>query len=178
MSCTTLDDETRFVYAGIGSRETPRSLSPRMRGIARKLESLGWLLHSGGADGADDFFESGVQCSDNARIFLPWQGFNGRRSRWHEVCERAHEIARRFHPAYERLSPAGRLLMGRNSYQVLGPKLDRPVACVVCWTRDGRASGGTGQALRIAAAYRIPVFNLHDSTALERLVEFVRDRIA
>jgi hypothetical protein len=167
---------TRLIYAGIGSRETPESVAPMIRAVARKLESLGWLLHSGGAEGADSFFESGVVDRENARIFLPWQGFNGRESEWHYVCARAHEIARDFHPAYAKLSEGGRLLMGRNSYQVLGPDLDSPVACVVCWTRDGKASGGTGQALRIAAAHDVPVFNLHDPTAAVRLAEFVQGR--
>jgi hypothetical protein len=164
---------TRPIYAGIGSRKTPRVLQPQMCSIARALESRGWMLHSGGADRADTWFEEGVRDPANARIFLPWPDFNGHASSLHDVCERAHEIARQFHPAYHRLSAAGRLLMGRNSYQVLGPDLASPVTCVVCWTPDGEATGGTGQALRIAAAHDVPVFNLHDATALERLNAFV-----
>lgn len=172
---------TRLTYAGIGSRKTPHTFAPKMRSIARVLESRGWMLHSGGADRADTWFEQGVRDPANARIFLPWAGFNGHASPLHDVCERAHEIARKYHPKYHRLSADGRLLMGRNSYQVLGPDLASPVTCVVCWTVDGsttgatRSSGGTGQALRIAAAYGVPVFNLHDSTALDRLDEFVRE---
>lgn len=44
--------------------------------------------------------------------------------------------------------------------------LDDPAAFVLCWTPDGSLdgtgsdTGGTGQALRIAAAYDVPVFNL------------------
>lgn len=175
MSCVR-----RLTYAGIGSRKTPFAFASRMRNIAAVLECRGWLLHSGGAPRADTWFEEGVRDTANARIFLPWAGFNNHYEQHDElfndrvyVCERAHEIARQFHPAYHRLDAAGRLLMGRNSYQVLGPTLDKPVTCVVCWTPDGRASGGTGQALRIAAAYDVPVFNLHDPTAIVRLETFV-----
>lgn len=170
----------RLTYAGIGSRKTPRSLAPLMQRIARALEIRGWMLQSGGADGADTFFESGVRDPANARIFLPWRGFNGNASPLFDVCERAHAIARKYHPAYHCLTAKGRLLMGRNSYQALGPTLDKPVTCVVCWTADGsiagaeRSSGGTGQALRIATAYGVPVFNLHDPTAVDRLETFVR----
>jgi hypothetical protein len=89
------------------------------------------------------------------------------------VCERALAIAEHYHPAWHRLDQGGRLLMGRNSYQVLGPTLDTPVSFVVCWTSDGKASGGTGQALRIAADYGVPVFNLHDARSLGRLGDFV-----
>jgi hypothetical protein len=38
------------------------------------------------------------------------------------------------------------------------------------WLNYGDAySGGTGQALRIAEHFLVPVFNLHDPTALYRL---------
>ena len=45
---------------------------------------------------------------------------------------------------------------------MLGDDLDQPVSFVVCWTPGGEVTGGTGQALRIAAdpQYNIPVFNL------------------
>jgi hypothetical protein len=42
---------------------------------------------------------------------------------------------------------------------VLGHDLRSPSRFVVCWTADGRATGGTGQAIRIAEAYAVPVFN-------------------
>lgn len=43
-----------------------------------------------------------------------------------------------------------------------------PVGWVLCWTPDGaaegietsRATGGTGQAIRLASAHGIPVYNL------------------
>ncbi|MBB6125422.1 DUF736 family protein [Sphingobium subterraneum] len=47
----------------------------------------------------------------------------------------------------------------RNVFQVLGPVLDAPADFVLCWTADGEASGGTGQAIRIAAAHGVPVYN-------------------
>jgi hypothetical protein len=166
---------TRLTYAGIGSRKTPRVLASRMHSIATVLERRGWLLHSGGADRADTWFEQGVKDSANACIFLPWPRFRDHASPLHEACERAHEIARQFHPAYHRLSAAGRLLMARSSYQVLGLDLVSPVTCVVCWTPDGEASGGTGQALRIAAAHGVPVFNLWSATTVDRLDAFVRE---
>lgn len=165
----------RLTYAGIGSRKTPRELASRMHSIATVLERRGWMLHSGGADRADTWFEQGVKDPANARIFLPWPGFNGHSSPLHEVSERAHEIARQFHPKYHRLKADGRLLMARNSYQVLGPDLVSPVTCVVCWTPGGEVTGGTGQALRIAAAHDVPVFNLWNATTVTRLETFVRE---
>jgi hypothetical protein len=50
--------------------------------------------------------------------------------------------------------------MARNAMQVLGPDLDTPSKVVVCWTKNGKTSGGTGQALRISLYHGVPIFNL------------------
>ena len=50
-------------------------------------------------------------------------------------------------------------------YQILGMGCKSPSAMVVCWTPDGSTgittarTGGTGQALRIAFAHGVPIFN-------------------
>lgn len=54
--------------------------------------------------------------------------------------------------------------MGRNSYQVLGKDLCLPCDFILCWTQNGRIEGGTGQALRIARHFKIPVFNFGSKT--------------
>ena len=54
--------------------------------------------------------------------------------------------------------------MARNSYQVLGLKLDLPVQFIICYT-DG--NGGTQQALRIANHYNIKIINLFEKGVLK-----------
>ena len=55
---------------------------------------------------------------------------------------------------YPKQLPFDRLAHTRAFYQqVLGVSLDSPAEFVLCWTADGEASGGTGQALRIAAIH-------------------------
>lgn len=44
----------------------------------------------------------------------------------------------------------------------------------ICVDKDGKANGGTGQAIRIAEYYNIPVFNLKNDGALDELREFVK----
>lgn len=146
-------------YAGIGSRETPEDVCAQMSLLAGELSSLGYVLRSGAAPGADRAFESG--CTGPKQIFVPWPGFGQTDQPCTEPPAAAWDVARQFHPAWDRLSPAAKKLMARNSCQVLGPDMNDPSEFVVCWTRDGKASGGTGQAIRIARAYGIPVFNLH-----------------
>jgi hypothetical protein len=149
-------------YAGIGSRETPAEIQTKMTEIAKRLSRLPYCLRSGGADGADAAFELGAT---HKQIFLPWNGFNGKKADGvnYLVPEFNSYHTNKYHPKPSALSDGALRLMSRNAYQVLGPALNDPVDFVLCWTKDGAASGGTGQAIRIARAYSIPVFNLNGS---------------
>lgn len=144
-------------YAGIGSRETPIELKEKIKTIVEFLGEKGYTLRSGGANGADSFFE---EYSNKKEIFLPWKDFNGNKSLYYEPTKEAYDVAKLFHPNWNKLSFGGKKLMARNCHQVLGYDLKTPVKFIICWTRDGKASGGTGQALRIAEKLGIPVYNL------------------
>jgi len=176
-----LDDCKTDRYAGIGSRSTPPDTLFLMTRIAQRLDRGGWTLRSGHAAGADTAFEDG---SDRREIFLPWSGFNdhGPKSgaKWfHDPTSAALAIAQLHHPTWFGLKDSVRRLHARNVHQVLGANCDDPSAFVICWTPDGSTgittsrTGGTGQALRIAYAYGIPIFNLQREdhrAAWERLV--------
>lgn len=167
-------DMTYRPYTGIGSRETPRHILQIMTQIAVTLYDIGYTLRSGAAPGADEHFELG---SHRSEIYLPWRGFNGHSSQLCSISNAAMELAASYHPAWDRCSLGAKKLHARNGYQILGSNLDSPSLFVICWTKDGRASGGTGQALRIAADHSIPIYNLqHDDGKHwnERLYRFLK----
>lgn len=159
-------------YAGIGSRQTPADVLDLITQLAGALASGGWTLRSGHARGADQAFEAGA--GERSEIYLPWPDFELETrtiigtviTSPIELGQAAYEIAARYHPYWDHLKPGARHLHARNVGQILGQDLQTPSGFVVCWTRDGsldgcgRESGGTGQALRIASAYGIPVYNL------------------
>ena len=151
-------------YAGIGARATPRAVLADMEKMAGWLARTGWLLSSGGADGADSAFAAGTPAGQRT-IWLPWRGYNGHRGPDCRVLSAAAlsacmEIAALSHPAWQRCSPAVRKLHARNAAILLGERLDRPVDAVVAWSERGAAVGGTGMGIRIAEAHGIPVLNL------------------
>ena len=143
-------------YTGIGSRTTPASIKPAIEYIARFLMEEGYTLRSGGAEGADTFFESIVP-KDKKEIHLPWYLFNSNLSPLCVVSEEAIDFSLKYHPAPEQLGVGAQKMMGRNAYQVLGLDLKTKSDFVVCWREK---SGGTDQALRIAEAHGIKMFNL------------------
>lgn len=148
-------------YAGVGSRETPDEILKNMTEIAKILNDKRFVLRSGGAGGADSAFEKGAGV--DKQIFLPFDGFNGRKvdgKKFFLPTRDAFKIAEKYHPAWDRCNDFARKCHARNVHQVLGLDLMEPVHFLVCWTKDGRDSGGTGQAIRIARAFSIPVINL------------------
>jgi hypothetical protein len=162
-------------YAGIGSRQTPSAVLQQMTRIAQRLAQKGYVLRSGGAPGADTAFEFGA--GDAKQIFLPWAGFENRTSPYSRPAPNAYEMAALVHPAWRRLSRGARMLQARNSHQIFGPELNDPVRFVVCWTPDGaeherqtsQVTGGTGQAIRLASRTAVPIFNLKNPSAEQRL---------
>jgi hypothetical protein len=149
-----------MIYTGIGARQTPSTALADMQNLATNLELCGFILRSGGADGADSAFEAGVSEEDHKEIYLPWKGFNGSQSSRYHISDEAYDMAEHYHPAWNRCSQAARKFHARNCYQILGDDLGTPTDFVMCWTPNGKVTGGTGQALRIAIDRDIPIINM------------------
>lgn len=151
-----------MVYAGIGSRRTPIYISDIMTASARKLEQNGYVLRSGGAGGADKAFEAGIQYDENKEIY-----------RSKHATNESMIIASDYHGYWDNCDDYTRKLHGRNVFIILGPEFDKPVDFVICYTPDGKDSGGTGLGIRIALDYKIPVFNLYFPEIQDRLNAFL-----
>ena len=176
-------------YTGIGSRETPKSILALMEEIAFFLCDARWVLRSGAAPGADSAFERGALlarpryggANRPIQVWLPWPGFEDRPegNGWDYLVgsSKDTEIAERFHPAWDKCSQGARKLHTRNVGQILGQRIvnygsendpdpevyeyrEPKSRFVICWTEGGRGQGGTGQALRIARHYGVPIFDL------------------
>jgi hypothetical protein len=166
-------------YAGIGSRETPAHILESMTSIGEQLAPK-WLLRSGFADGADNAFAQGADNLGGAmELFLPWAGFNGApkddpRFIVPPMTDALMELAATHHPAWDRCSQGAKKLHARNGCQILGLNLDTPSDMVICWTPGGLGKGGTGQAIRIANLWGIPVFDLAVFEDQLALCDFVK----
>lgn len=158
-------------YAGIGSRDTPLEVLETMTKIAQELSLKGYTLRSGGADGADAAFYAGASQSE---IFTPWKSYN----HWYEDAKVVQGLdyenyAAKFHPAWHKCSDGTKKLHARNVAVILGETGREPVDFVLCWTKDGEPSGGTGLGIRIAQHHGISVFNLFFEESLQKLSDFL-----
>lgn len=150
-------------FAGIGARKTPKDVIEKMRKISLYLTKKGYVLRSGGADGADSAFESTAVKSE---IFL------SRDADFHAI-----KLAETYHPNFKALkTDYARGLMGRNMMILLGSDVlnPQPVDFVICWTPKGKITGGTGHSLRAAIDYSIPIFNLATDPKLLELKKYLK----
>lgn len=164
-------------YSGVGARDTPSDIFNIMTALAAKLSDK-YTLCSGGATGADQAFQKGAKTAD---VYLPWRDFelgNQLKFPQHKYYVvgkddiEAEESVNLFHPNGPNLKDSVRAMMRRNFRQIIG-KDGNNSKFVVCWTADGKASGGTGQVIRIAEHFRVPVFNLKVEDDLKRIEKFL-----
>lgn len=181
-------------YAGIGSRNTPKEILHIMCQLGYVMAENSYVLRSGGAKGADTYFQMGCQewCKDNSvdfserqEIFLPWDGFNdlspkGNNGITLENHWLALEITHDTHPNANRLTNTQMQLMMRNVSQVYGNnQVDSEF--IVCWTPDAATdktsinTGGTGQAIRLANEADIPVINLNNKKHLKTVLKWIEE---
>lgn len=162
------------IYTGIGAQETPDWICDIIKLISGYLYRRKYKVRTGGADGADVSFEFPVKDIKLKEIYLPWRGFNGNYSPLYNVSKRAMEMASCYYPYNWRIAKQStKRLMGRNVYQVLGRTLNKPSKFIICYTKDGCFSGGTGLALRVAKDYGIPIYNLYNPEIRENIFKII-----
>ena len=182
------------VITGIGSRETPTADLRLLTAIAKSAEERGMRGRSGGAGGADLAFEKGFSDPKNVDVILPWKTFLPKgmtqadvtaylgRERIKsgpgapvmlegEYIAKARAMAAEYHPAWDKCSDGAKSLHSRNMPQVLGMQLNQPTDVVIAWTVDGKATGGTGQAIRVAEDLGIAVANLKNPAERKIVLE-------
>jgi hypothetical protein len=150
-------------YAGIGSRTAPEDALKYCTQLAEWLEKKGYILRTGGADGADKAFEAGVSDPFKKVILRPKHS-----------TEEAESVASKIHPAWHACNEYARQLHGRNVQLILGENLDKPVDFVVAWTYDGIKSGGSRTGLVLAKQLKIPNFNLANSFEKDLFAAFLQ----
>ena len=175
-----------MIYTLIGSRSTPKDIMVLMEKFSYKAASQGYVVRSGGADGADACAEVGVKRylkdnnlgehiqTDLMEIYLPWSDFNKRDSdeegsytlSYLPNKGRAYALAEETHPAWDRCSNGAKSLHARNTMQILGANLDKPSRFILCYGESEKKGsvipkGGTRTACKLGEKYGVEIFNLY-----------------
>ena len=185
------------IFTGIGPRDIDETNFLRIYDVSYQMTKNGYYLRSGGARGCDASFELGNrEANDNQReIFIPWNKFQQDHTNpcskvyYHdnknvfmynrEYDQILNRLVSDFHPRYNHLTRGPMALMKRNCHQILGLNLDTPTELVIT---DGKVKfdsnnlicdceGGTGFAVRLAYALKIPIYNLSTEDHRKLLTE-------
>jgi hypothetical protein len=189
-------------YAGIGSRRISASETATISSLASSLKDR-FTLYSGHAEGADQAFESGA--GEESVVWLPFESFCTEVPIYGKSYVMGNspagiQSAMRFHPRGKMLHLGARAMMSRNHHQIFGlppghPKVSFVVCCAIQGcddeTRDfllsrfgevdGRkmvessVHGGTGQAVRAASYFDIPVVNIRTEGWREKLQAIIKE---
>jgi len=170
-----------IAFAGIGTRALWPYEDKTIFQMSEYLTELGFWCYTGGAPGADEYFERGADIY-RCIVYQPWRGFG---TAWQANCvvnagetEEGLASVAKYHPRGRRLKAAVQKLMARNYHQVHGfPEFNQPqVSFVLCCADEdlaGNVIGGTGQACRIAKAANIPIINIRTMPYRELVYEQV-----
>jgi predicted Rossmann-fold nucleotide-binding protein len=165
-------------YAGIGSRETPNKVLTTMKSLGIYFAMKGITLSTGAAKGADQAFAEGAAVAGGEiKLYLPWGNYEREFVNRIPCSVIVHkgdnnfDIVEKLHPAGKRLKPSVKKLHARNVSIIEG------CSFVVCWTPDGKATGGTGMGIRIAFEMNIPVYNLYNPDDVELLKKLIEKLI-
>tara|TARA_B100000749_G_C18441502_1_gene472372 strand:+ start:2009 stop:2653 length:645 start_codon:yes stop_codon:yes gene_type:complete len=194
------------IYAGIGMRDqypakVRMDVEQVMYESAYAFAFMGYKCRSGRAENSDKRFEQGTLdairdgATGSLESFLPSSYFNGMRADGKqyfdatklppEVLAKQRELVERFHPKGTQLKGFTYNAMARNGNQVLGPDMLSPSRFILCAAKNSKfdkngeiydCKGGTGQAVRVAYHYKIPVFNLLHPPHLERMWQFILNK--
>lgn len=167
-----------MIITGIGSRQTPEDVCQLFIELGEEARIRKWWVRSGHADGADYAFEKGAL--SHGIIYLPWVGFNRDKpllgnASTQLLRKEVLKIVYKHEPYAKDLSDGVKLIKSRNVYQVLGVDLKSPSNVVVCWTPEGAITGGTGLAIKIAQAHKIPVVNVGDPNTARNLNSMMQE---
>lgn len=93
-------------------------------------------------------------------------------------ADKAKTIANELHPSEEQLSTWPEALMARNTYQIFGKNLDKPVDFVLFYAEETdnplRPKGGTGQAIEMARRKGIPTINMAEDGWRDKLIKLLK----
>lgn len=173
-------DPTIYIPCAVsGNKDAPPEILNKIKELVTFLSEAGLTIRTG-CDGAVELAADDAATLKRERI-LPWRDFAEKESKmtWNE--ERAFVVAKMHHPTYDTMKKGVQHILGKNARLVLGDKMKSPARFILIWTEDGAEhatqktskTGLTGHIIAIASASGVPIYNLGNPTAEQRLRDYV-----
>lgn len=168
--------------AVMGSKEHPAEILRLAQEVAEYLKSVSGfkiIIRTGGNDGIEKVIADSL---GNKEVFLPWKGFNNNReSKYTKPSPGCEDVIRKIILTFDNIKEGAKPIFLRIAHVILGKDLNARAECLITYSPDGaetkeKVNSKTGYAsssILLANAAKIPVFNLHNPDAFERIKDFI-----
>ncbi len=162
-----------------GNYGAPEALIPLIRDIAEILKRHGFVIRASAMDGFDKMVLDNVQPLE---LHIPWRGFNQVENAFSSFnSDESKEYAKRYLPEWSSLKDSHQAFFSKNARMVLGKNCKHPCQLAIVWSEDGvegpqnrsQRSAHAGHIAAMARAMNIPVINLANPDAIQRVRQFV-----
>lgn len=172
--------EVYLPYAVTSNKDVPQDINEKFDRVARRLNELGLTARTGLMDGLEAYTDG---LNVRKELVIPWKGFAGKESPQSFNNPLVNGIAKHYMTGgnWDGLKPPARAFLAKNAKLVTGFTGTSRAMFVVCWSTDGCEStatktfntGNIGHVIVIANAYQVPVFNLQNHDAEERIFNYL-----
>lgn len=162
-----------------GNFRAPEQLIPVIKEMADLLKHSGFVIRVGGMEGFDKLVMDNVHGTE---AHIPWKEFNG----VHDAAssfnsDECKEYAKRYLPDWGNLKDSHQAFFAKNARLVFGKSLKQPCQIAIIWSDDGvegpanrtPASMHAGHIAVMCRAMHIPVINISNPNAVQRLRQFL-----
>lgn len=162
-----------------GNYGAPEQLVPLIREIADLLRQHGYEIRISAMDGFDKLVLDNVP---GAEIHLPWKDFNQVQNAFSTFnSDECKEFAKRYMPDWSTVKESHQAFFAKNARLVLGKTCKQPCQISIIWSEDGvegpanrgPRSAHAGHIAAISHAMNIPVINISNPNAVQRLRQFL-----
>lgn len=162
-----------------GNQRAPEQLAPVIAEAVNLLRHHGYTIRVSCMDGFDKL---AMDAAPGAEIHSPWRNFNQVQNETSSFnSPECKEYAKRYLPEWGNLKDAQQAFYAKNVRLLLGKYLKQPCQIVIIWSEDGcegpstrtMQSAHAGHISALAKAMNIPVINLANPNAINRLRQFL-----
>lgn len=164
----------------MGNYNANEAIMPLIQEVMGVLRRNGYITRVSCSKGFEEMAYNAA--GRDGEVYLPFKGFEGKTEGFSTFSDAvSKEFAKRFLPEWNTIKESHQTFYSKNARLVLGKGCKSPAQVVIIWSDDGvegpanrtQKSGHAGHVAAIAHAMKIPVFNLNNPGAVQRLTQFI-----
>lgn len=177
-------DKSFAIFLHTGEGGLPPEIEEKFIELSKVLLGKGFIYRYGG-DSNNDLYGKILNIEGGLiDTYLPWKKFNTTvTAKLSKPTEQAYKHAMHYHLGFAKMKPTVRAMLAKDVHVLVGEDCKRPVRFMICYTPDGcetkekinyKTTGFASFPITVACAANIPVFNLKNDDAVNRLVEYIK----